>query len=125
MKKIVYIILGCVAVAFGAVGTVLPLLPSVPFFMLAVFCFARSSDKLYNWFIGTRLYKKNLESYVKGEGMTKKVKIRIILTVTCLMIVGFVMMGNVPVGRVVLAIVWIFHILYFIFGVKTLKVENA
>ena len=33
MKKIVYIILGCVAVAFGAVGTVLPLLPSVPFIL--------------------------------------------------------------------------------------------
>ena len=44
-----------------------------------------------NWFIGTMLYKNNLESYVKGEGMTRKTK----------------SMG--------------FHILYFVFSVKTIK----
>ena len=121
IKKIAYIVLGCIGVALGAVGAVVPLLPAFPFLLLATFCFAKSSEKLHNWFISTKLYKNNLETYVKGEGMTWNTKIRIMVTVTILMTIGFVMMNAVPVGRIVLTGVWIFHILYFILGVKTLK----
>ena len=74
LKKILYIILGCIGLAIGAVGAVVPMLPAFPFLLLAAFCFARSSEKLHNWFINTKLYKDNLESYVAGKGMTKKTK---------------------------------------------------
>lgn len=121
IKKMIYIVLGCIGLTIGAIGAVVPLLPSFPFLMLAAFCFARSSEKLNNWFIHTKLYKDNLESYVKGKGMTKKTKIRIMVTVTLLMSIGFVMMHQVPIGRIILTFVWLFHILYFIFGIKTLN----
>lgn len=121
IKKMFFIILGCISLGIGAVGVVLPILPSVPFLLLAAFCFARSSEKLHNWFTGTRLYKDNLESYVAGKGMTWKTKMRIVITVTILMTVGFVMMDQVVVGRIVLACVWVFHVIYFILGVKTIK----
>ena len=124
LKKIVFVIIGCIGVGLGALGVVLPILPTVPFLLLAAFCFARSSERLNNWFIGTKLYKNNLESYVKGEGMTRKTKIKIMVTVTVLMTVGFIMMDQVLVGRIVLACVWVFHILYFVFGVKTIKKEK-
>lgn len=120
IKKAAYMVLGCIGVGLGAVGAVVPLLPSFPFLLLAAFCFARSSEKLHNWFVGTKLYKDNLESYVAGKGMTKKTKVRIMVTVTLLMSIGFVMMHAVPVGRIVLGCVWVFHILYFVFGVKTI-----
>ncbi|MFR8171804.1 MAG: YbaN family protein [Marvinbryantia sp.] len=120
MKKTLYVILGCVGLVLGAVGAVLPLIPSVPFLLLAAYCFAKSSERLHNWFIGTKLYKDNLESYVAGKGMTKKTKIRIMATVTILMAIGFIMMHQVPVGRIVLACVWVFHIVYFVMGVKTI-----
>ena len=125
MKKILYILLGCIGVGLGAVGAVVPMLPAFPFLLLAAFCFARSSEKLHNWFINTRLYKDNLADYVAGRGMTRKTKVRIMVTVTILMSVGFVMMHAVPVGRIVLACVWLFHVLYFIFGVKTLPAPEA
>ena len=126
IKKAIYIAVGCIGVGLGAVGAVLPLLPTFPFLLLAAFCFARSSEKLHNWFIGTKLYKDNLESYVAGKGMTRKTKIRIMVTVTLLMSIGFVMMHAVPVGRIVLGCVWVFHVLYFVFGVKTLQTaENG
>lgn len=121
IKKLLYVILGCIGLALGAVGAVLPLLPAFPFLLLAAFCFAKSSEKLHRWFTGTKLYKNNLESYVKGQGMTWKTKIRIMITVTVLMSIGFIMMHAVPVGRIVLACVWVFHILYFVFRVKTIK----
>ena len=122
IKKIFWIILGCIGVGLGAVGAVVPMLPAFPFLMLAAFSFARSSEKLHNWFIGTKLYKDNLEDYVAGRGMTWKTKIRIMVTVTLLMSVGFTMMAlkSVTVGCIVLACVWGFHIVYFIWGVKTI-----
>lgn len=124
IKKAFFVVLGCLSLGLGAVGAVLPILPTVPFLMLAAFCFAKSSEKLHNWFISTKLYKKNLESFVQGKGMTMKTKIRIMITVTILMSIGFIMMHAVPVGRIILGFVWIFHVLYFIFGIKTLKVET-
>ena len=120
-KKILFIVLGCIGLGLGAVGAVVPMMPALPFLLLAAYSFARSSERLHRWFINTKLYKNNLESYVKGRGMTKRTKVRIMITVTVLMTFGFVMMHQVPVGRIVLAAVWLFHIFYFAFGVKTLK----
>lgn len=124
MKRIIYIILGCIGVGLGAVGAVVPMLPAFPFLMLAAFCFARSSEKLDRWFKNTKLYQDNLADYVAGRGMTWKTKIRIMITVTLLMSIGFIMMHAVMVGRIVLACVWVFHIIYFIWGVKTIPVNK-
>ena len=125
LKKALYIALGCLSLGIGSLGAVLPLLSAFPFLLLAAFCFGRSSEKLHTWFIGTKLYKDNLESYIQGKGMTKKTKVRIMVTVTLLMSIGFVMMHQVTLGRIVLACVWIFHIVYFIFGVRTLKPDQT
>lgn len=127
MKKILYVILGCVGVGMGAVGAVVPMLPAFPFLMMATFCFARSSERLDRWFKSTKLYKDNLEDFVAGRGMTKKTKIRIMVTVTLLMSIGFVMMGlkGIVTGCAVLGCVWLFHIIYFIFGIKTIPATEA
>lgn len=118
-KKICLMTAGCLGLGLGAVGAVIPLLPAFPFLLLAAVCFAKSSERLHNWFIGTKLYKDNLESYVAGQGMTRRTKIRIMITVTLLMSIGFFMMNAVPVGQIVLACVWLFHIVYFAVIVKT------
>ena len=127
MKRILYIILGCVGVGLGAVGAVVPMLPAFPFLMLAAFCFARSSEKLDRWFKGTKLYQDNLADYVAGRGMTVKTKVRIMITVTLLMSIGFIMMGlkGIVTGCIVLGCVWAFHIIYFIWGVKTIPAAEA
>ena len=110
-------IIGCISIVLGIVGVVLPILPTVPFVLLAAFCFARSSERLDDWFKNTKLYKEN---NIKS-GMTKRVNMRIMCSVTLLMSIGFIMMGlkGIIVGNVVLLIVWIFHMVYFMFGVKT------
>lgn len=127
MKRILYIILGCVGVGLGAIGAVIPMLPAFPFLMLAAFCFARSSEKLDRWFKGTKLYQDNLADYVAGRGMTVKTKVRIMITVTLLMSIGFIMMGlkGIVTGCIVLGCVWAFHIVYFIWGVKTIPAAEA
>lgn len=122
MKKILYIILGCAGIGIGAIGAVLPMLPAFPFLMLAAFCFARSSKKLELWFKSTKLYQDNLADFAAGKGMTRKTKCRIMSIITLLMSIGFLMMGikGIVTGCVVLGGVWIFHLVYFIFGIKTI-----
>ena len=125
IRKMLYMVLGCLGLGIGAVGSVVPVLPTFPFLLLAAFCFAKSSDRLHYWFMNTKLYKDNLESYVQGRGMTKATKLRIMCTVTLLMGFGFLMMNRVPIGRIILSFVWGFHIVYFMFGVKTLEEKCA
>lgn len=125
IKKIFWITLGFVGLGLGALGAVLPLLPAFPFLLLAAFSFGKSSEKLHTWFVGTKLYKNNLESYVKGQGMTWHTKIKVMITVTLLMAFGFFMMirKDLYIPCTILAGVWIFHIVYFIWGVKTFHSE--
>lgn len=124
ITKLFWIVLGFIGFGIGTVGVVVPLLPSFPFYMLTLFAFAKSSDRLHKWFISTKLYKKNLESFVNKKGMTVKTKIRIMVCVTLVMGFGFLMMKNVPVGRIILAIVWVCHMIYFVFGVKNYSEEE-
>lgn len=128
MKKAILIITGCIGVGLGAVGAVLPLLPAFPFLLLAAVCFAKSSERLDRWFRGTKLYKNDLESFVNGQGMTKRTKIKVMITVTLLMAVGFAVMfaREIYIPCMILGGVWLFHIIYFAFMVKThRKEENA
>ena len=103
IKRILWLCLGCIGLALGALGAVLPL--------------------LHTWFTGTKLYKNNLESYVRGEGMTAAAKRRIMLTVTALMAVGFALMmrKELYILCIILACVWVGHVIYFVFGVKTCR----
>lgn len=123
IKRAVFIVLGCLSLVLAVLGVVLPILPTVPFLALAAFCFAKSSDRLNNWLINTKFYQNNLAGFKVGKGMTIKTKVRILVTVTLVMAVGLIamLMKDVIVGSIVLIIVWLSHIYYFGFKVKTLE----
>lgn len=126
-KRIVFAVLGVIFLGLGTVGVFLPILPTTPFYLLTLFFFANSSKRLHRWFLGTKLYKKHLDSFVKKKGMLLSTKITIIITVTLLMGFGFFMMARkaIWIPCIIIAVVWLVHILYFVFRVKTITKKEA
>lgn len=66
---------GLVLVGIGILGVFLPLLPTTIFFILAAWCFARSSEKFYHWLHHNRLFGKYLRNYKSGNGMSISSKV--------------------------------------------------
>ncbi len=125
-KKVIFIVLGCLCLTLGCVGIFLPILPTTPFFLITAYCFARSSQKLDAWFKGTKLYKKHLESFVKKEGMLASTKTGILISITILMGLGFFFLARkgIWIPCIILAIVWLAHLIYFLFFVKNIGREK-
>ena len=73
--RIIWLVIAFLSLGIGAVGVVLPVLPTTPFLLLASFCFAKGSERFHRWFVGTRLYRNHLDSFVKDRAMTLKTKL--------------------------------------------------
>lgn len=127
IKKIIFIVVGCICLALGTVGVFMPILPTTPFYLVTLYCFARSSKKLEDWFKGTKLYKKHLESFVEKRGMLPQTKASILITVTLLMGFGIFFMARkgIWIPCIILGVVWAVHLFYFLFFVKTIKGEES
>ncbi|WP_164661492.1 YbaN family protein [Tropicibacter sp. Alg240-R139] len=54
--RVVWVVLGVFCMALAMIGVVLPLLPTVPFLLLAAFCFARSSERLHDWLLSHQIF---------------------------------------------------------------------
>ena len=118
--KLLWLMIGIVSMVLGAIGVVLPVLPTTPFLLLASFCFAKGSDRFHKWFIGTKLYKKHLESFVTSRSMTLKTKLCILLPASALLILAMLAMSNIY-GRVFIVFLIIFKYIYFFTRIETVK----
>ncbi|ANN63109.1 membrane protein [Brachyspira hyodysenteriae] len=118
--RILFICLGFIFVGIGAVGIVVPILPTTPFLLLASFFFAKGSKKFHDWFMSTKLYKKYLESFVKSRAMTLKSKLTILLPVSAMLIITFIFVNNLH-ARIALVILFIAKYVYFFTQIRTIK----
>jgi uncharacterized protein len=65
---------GMICVGLGALGIVLPGLPTTPFLLVAVYCFARSSEHFHSWLVHHRWFGSYVRNFEEGRGMTRRAK---------------------------------------------------
>lgn len=103
MKRVLFIIVGSLAVGLGIIGIFLPVFPQTPFFILAAFCYVRSSEKLYNWLLSRKFFGENVENYMKYRAISKKAKTVMFCTIWIPVTISFILFNDV-ILRIILIV---------------------
>lgn len=124
MKRIVYVILGLLCVVLGALGVVVPGLPTTPFLLLASWLFYRSSPRLQEWLLRSWL-GTYIRSYRRRGGMKIAQKASAIgIMVTMVLLSTFVFIPAGSVARIIVPIAGAIGVLTVIFAVPNAKEEE-
>ena len=121
IRKWLWIVLGMISIFFGTIGIFVPILPTVPLYLLASFSFLNSSDKLYRRFKNSRLYHKYLSRYLSAGGLTKRGKWHLILFVTLQIGIAGYLLRNSLIGILVLLVVYLAFLYSIVLIVKTVS----
>lgn len=119
--RYVFLTIGAISFALGTAGIILPLLPTVPLYMLALFCLARGSERFHKMFLESSLYQKTVGAYERDKALTLRTKLSILLSVSTIMAIGAYFSQDMPIALIVMAFVWIGHVIALVFIVKTKK----
>ncbi len=119
--RYIFLTVGAVSFALGTAGIVLPMLPTVPFYMITLFCLARGSERFHRMFLESSLYQKTVGAYERDKALTLRTKLSILLSVSTIMAIGAYFSQDMPIALIVMAFVWIGHVIALVFIVKTKK----
>ena len=75
LLRILWVGLGCLFVGLGAIGAVVPGMPTTVFLVLAAACFITSSQRLYDWLISNKTFGPYLKDYREGKGIPRRAKV--------------------------------------------------
>ena len=98
-------LVGTLFLLIGCVGIVLPLLPTTPFLLLALACYARSSERWYHWLITNRWFGEYIKNWHEGKGLP--IKTKILMIAFLILTIGYSAVVMVPffIGKVILIII--------------------
>ncbi len=74
-KRILFIVAGTICLGLGALGIILPLLPTTPFLLLTAACYMRGSDRMYQWLLNNKWFGTYIRNYREGKGIPLRGKI--------------------------------------------------
>lgn len=117
--NIFWIVLGFICLGLGIIGIIMPILPTTPFFLVTVVCFAKGSERLKQWFMSTSFHKKYIQSFYEKKGMALKNKLIILSFASIMLAVAFYFSAK-PYARILIACVFLAKYYVFIFKIKTL-----
>lgn len=124
LRKIISLMIAFIAFGLGTLGIFLPILPTVPLYLLAACCFANSSERLHTWFVNTGLYKRHLLPYLKAGGITRKAKIILILGVSMQIGVAAYLVRKSLLGLIILGALYLGFLISMLFIVKTVAPQE-
>ena len=75
LLRFLWVGLGFLFVGLGAIGAVVPGMPTTVFLVLAAACFIRSSQRLYDWLISNKTFGPYLKDYREGKGIPRRAKV--------------------------------------------------
>lgn len=73
--RTLWFVAGTICVVLGAIGIVLPILPTTPFLLAAAACYYKSSERMHKWLLNNKWFGEYIRNYQEGRGLTKKTKI--------------------------------------------------
>ncbi|MBA45746.1 MAG: hypothetical protein CMB31_04085 [Euryarchaeota archaeon] len=116
LSRTFWFICGFISMVIGLIGIPVPGLPTTPLMILAAACFAKSSQRFYDWIINNKLFGHHVKNYREGKGIPKTSKPIILLTLWSFVL--FAVFYAIPdevaiskIGTLVLAIIGTFFIL--------------
>jgi uncharacterized membrane protein YbaN (DUF454 family) len=113
MRKAFFVILGTLNVGLGALGVLLPVLPTTPFLLLAAFLFARSHDGCYRWLLSQKYLGPYIHAFRNKAGLTREQKWRIGISFTVLLGVS-IYFAPLHTVRVLLLGLWLFWLVVLV-----------
>ncbi len=120
LRQTLWIITGILSVGLGTLGIYLPILPTVPLYLLGSFAFLSSSGKLYSKFRDGRLYKKYLQPYLTAGGLSGKAKLFLILFVSLQIGIAMFLVRNSIFGLCLAGALYLGFLISMLFIVKTI-----
>jgi uncharacterized membrane protein YbaN (DUF454 family) len=114
--KYTLFIIACLATLLGFMGAILPLLPATPFFILAVFCFSKSSPRFQTWLLNLPGIGDDLKRWQTDKKIDKKRKPIIYLSI----IVSFLISILLLLGQMNMQLLLILLMLILLLFIKKL-----
>lgn len=124
MKRMVFFILAWLATILGCVGIFVPVLPTTPFLLLAVFLFAQSSPRCHTWLQSTKIYRIYVMPFKEAGGLALVVKVRILAVSFALMGISAVLAPHWYVW-VTLACVALWLLFLMFVKIPTISLEES
>ena len=116
--KYIWLVLGFLFLGAGLLGVVLPFLPTTPFLLATVFCFARGSKRLHSRLLSTKLYQNHVKKFNETRSMTLKTKAGILAFASLMLLTGFYFSNNIY-ARITIVLLICVKYYVFIFKIKT------
>ena len=121
LAKLMWISLGSLFVGLGAIGVIVPGLPTTPFLILAAACYIRSSQRLYDWLISNKRFGPYFKDYREGKGIPRKAK-RLAVVMIVVFVSFSVVFGIEDLTlKIVVGLLGLIGLLYVLFKVPVAK----
>lgn len=118
--RIIFIVIGSISLVLGTIGIFLPIIPTVPFYLLSAFLFVRSSERFANWFLNSKLYKNHMGTFANHRVMTIYGEL-ILLTLVSAMLLTSLWFINKLAMSIVFSVLIFCKYAYFVFKVTPIS----